>query len=47
MTITRYAVTENGRTVARFLRLADANEFLSNLQYEGGSKLYALKGPAS
>lgn len=42
-----YIVTENGTIIAQFLRLIDANEFLSNLQYEDGSKLYEVQRPTS
>jgi hypothetical protein len=41
-----FTVTENGNLIAQFLRYEDATEFLSNLQYEDHSKLYALEGPS-
>jgi len=37
-----FTVTENGQPIAQFLRREDAEEFLSNAQYEDGNKSYAV-----
>ena len=37
-----FIVTESGKPVARFLHRKDAEEFLSNAQFEDGYKLYDL-----
>jgi len=37
-----FTITENGQPIAHFLRREDAEEFLSNAQFEDGYKLYKL-----
>jgi len=37
-----FTVIENGQPIANFLRRKDAEEFLSNAQYEDGYKFYEL-----
>jgi hypothetical protein len=37
-----FTVSKNGQPVAQFVNRGDAEEFLSNLQYEDGHGLYEL-----
>jgi hypothetical protein len=37
-----YVVAEDGKAIAQFLRADDANEFLSNAQWEDGYRFYEL-----
>jgi len=41
-----YTILEDNQPIAQFLRREDAEEFLSNAQFEDGYKLYELAEPS-
>jgi hypothetical protein len=41
-----YIVLADSHPIAQFLRREDAEEFLSNAQYEDGYKLYEITEPS-
>jgi hypothetical protein len=42
LSMMNFTVTKNGQPIAQFLHREDAEEFLSNAQYDDGYQLYEL-----